>query len=96
MVLLPSLSGCAKLAGLAADYAISQGAAEPLVSIDTEVVTGDKNQTAVETNKTTNASGEVVNIVDEGVPFWQATTAGLLLFFIGVFLPQLTIIRKKL
>ena len=33
--------------------------------------------------------------LNEGVKFWQAALAGVVLFLFGVFMPQLTVNRKK-
>lgn len=105
------LSGCSALTSLATSYVAGSseplvGVDTEVVDGDKTQGIDSSTSTKIESNegvinsetssqKTDIQGAETVNI-DEGVPFWQATIAGIVLFLLGLFSPQLTINRKKL
>ncbi|MCK5644873.1 MAG: hypothetical protein KAJ19_29000, partial [Gammaproteobacteria bacterium] len=64
------------------------------LSIDTELIVGDKQQTGIENNSSTDISGADTVNIKEGVTFWQAGLLAIVMLFLGLFMPQLAV-RKK-
>lgn len=118
--LLTFFLGCSAMTGLATNAVLGAVTEDkPLVGVDTEIVAGDKEQSAKLGNEAAtrlddvtvkdNASitnttaarkidinGDAGTIkLSEGVPFWQAALAVLLVIFVMLFTPQLTLGRKK-
>lgn len=94
------LGGCGTLAGVATDAIVDQvmpgNDDSSGLSIDTELIVGDKQTTGIETHSTqTNdiSGAEVVNLT-EGVTFWQAGVLAVVMLILGLFMPQLAL-RKK-
>lgn len=99
VLLALTLGGCSTLAGVATDVVmdtVTGNDDRSGLSIDTELIVGDKETTGIETHSTqTNdiSGAEVVNLT-EGVPYWQAAIMAIVMLLLGLFMPQLAIKMK--
>lgn len=67
----------------------------PVVKWDEVDISDNAQLHTTSTGKNTEIDNAQVVNLEEGVPFWQAGVAGVILFLLGIFMPQLTINRKK-